>query len=60
LDASAFHIGSAAADASQTIIYNNADGALYYDADGNGAGAAVQIATLSTGLALTHDNFSII
>ncbi|MGD9982108.1 MAG: calcium-binding protein, partial [Hyphomonadaceae bacterium] len=57
LDADAFHIGSAAADAEDRIVYDSATGALYYDADGSGAGAAVQFATLSTGLALTHDDF---
>lgn len=35
------------------VIYNTANGHLMYDADGNGAGAAQQIATLGTGLALT-------
>lgn len=39
-----YHVGTAAADSDDFII-NNA-GKLYYDADGNGAGAAVQFATL--------------
>jgi Ca2+-binding RTX toxin-like protein len=56
LAASAFTTGSAAADASDRIIYDPTNGALYYDADGSGAGAAVQIATLTTGLALTEAN----
>ncbi len=50
-------IGAAAADADDYLIYNSGTGALLYDADGSGAGAAVQFATLSTGLALTTADF---
>lgn len=57
LDASELRIGSAAADADDYIIYDPTTGALYYDADGDGAGAAVQFATLGTGLALTFNDF---
>ena len=60
LSAGEFHIGAAAADANDRIIYNSATGALFYDADGSGAGAAVQFATLSTGLALTSNEFYIV
>lgn len=42
------------------IIYNGATGALFYDADGNSAGAAVQFAALSSGLALTSNKFFIV
>ena len=57
LDADAFHVGAAAADAEDRIIYNSSTGALYFDADGTGAGAAIQFATLSAGLALTSSDF---
>jgi serralysin len=53
LTAAEFHIGAAAADASDRIVYNSATGALIYDTNGTGAGGATQFATLSTGLALT-------
>lgn len=51
---------TAAADANDFLIYNSSTGALYYDADGNGTGAAIQFITLSAGLALTHADFFII
>jgi len=57
LAANAFVMGSAAGDADDRIIYDPVTGALYYDADGNGGGAAVQFATLATGLALTNADF---
>jgi len=53
LNSDKLNIGPAAADANDFIIYNPSTGALFYDADGNGAGNAVQIATLSVNLALT-------
>ncbi|HEY8085122.1 MAG TPA: hypothetical protein VIE69_05920, partial [Methylophilaceae bacterium] len=40
--------GAVAHDATDHFIYNSSSGALYYDADGSGAGAKVQIATLGT------------
>ena len=55
----AFRIGSAAADADDRIIYDGATGALLYDADGSGSGAAVRFATLSTGLNLTEASFAV-
>jgi Ca2+-binding RTX toxin-like protein len=54
LAAAQFHIGAAAGDASDRLIYNSATGSLFFDRDGTGAIAPVQFATLSPGLALTN------
>ncbi|WP_016950859.1 calcium-binding protein [Anabaena sp. PCC 7108] len=59
-DAGQFTIGSAATSSDQRFIYNSATGQLFFDADGNGSGAQTQFAKLSTGLALTDANFSVI
>jgi Ca2+-binding RTX toxin-like protein len=60
LAAGAFNTGAAASDADDRIIYNSATGALSFDTDGNGAGAAVQFATLAGGLTLTASEFLVI
>jgi Ca2+-binding RTX toxin-like protein len=60
LGSAAFYAGAAAHDSNDRIIYNAANGALSYDADGTGAGASVQFATLATGLALTNQDFLVI
>jgi serralysin len=60
LSAQFFRIGTAAADSNDYIIYNQATGVLSYDADGSGVAAAVQFATLSSGLALTNADFVVI
>lgn len=48
-----------AADADDRIIYESDTGKLFYDSDGNGAGASVQFATVSTNLAITAADFFI-
>jgi Ca2+-binding RTX toxin-like protein len=60
LAAGAFHVGSAAADADDRIIYNSATGGIFYDPDANGVGAACQFAQVSAGLALTHQDILVL
>ncbi|SDY83501.1 M10 family metallopeptidase C-terminal domain-containing protein [Nitrosomonas sp. Nm33] len=60
LAANQFRIGSHASDANDYIIYNNATGALLYDADGSGVGIAVQIATVGVGLSMTNADIVVI
>jgi serralysin len=60
LPAGAFAIGSAATEADDRIIYNSSTGALLFDADGVGGAAAVQFASLGTGLAMTSADFLVI
>jgi Ca2+-binding RTX toxin-like protein len=54
-----FTIGSEAKDANDHLVYNNKTGKLYYDADGSGAQAQVQFATLSKNLKMTEKDFFI-
>ena len=60
LGGGAFYVGAAAHDANDRIIYDDVTGALYFDADGTGAQAAVQFATIAAGLALTNADFVVI
>lgn len=57
---SMFWKGKAAHDSSDRIVYDEATGALYYDADGTGRATQVTIATLKKGLALTEKGFFVI
>jgi serralysin len=47
-------------DADDRIVYNSTNGALYYDADGNGSGGAVQIAVIGSHPAMAASDFAII
>ncbi len=60
LAAAAFHIGAAAADTSDRIIYNSVTGALIYDSNGSTSGGSVRFATLDAGLALTNADFVVV
>lgn len=60
LAAGQFRVGAQALDANDYVIYNSATGALIYDANGNGAGGATQIATIGSGLALTQADIVVI
>lgn len=55
-----FVVGTAAGDADHFLIFDNASGKLYYDADANGAGEAVHFATLTGGATLTSDDLVVI
>ena len=57
LASGAFRLGTAAADADDRILYDQASGTIYYDADGNCAGAAVQFAQVTAGTVLSEVDF---
>jgi Ca2+-binding RTX toxin-like protein len=52
--------GAVAADADDFLLFDSGTKAFSYDADGNGAGAAVQVATLTGVSSLTAADFHII
>lgn len=60
LNAGFFHVGASAHDANDYIVYNNATGALYYDANGSAAGGAVMFAVLSNKPVLSAADFLVI
>lgn len=60
LTKAAFRKGSAAADATDRIIYEAATGAIYYDADGIGGQVQVRLATVKANLVLTSEDFVIV
>jgi serralysin len=60
LSAESFYKGLGAHDADDRIIYNTTNGALYYDADGTGAAAAIKFAQLKKGLKMTASDFVVI
>jgi Ca2+-binding RTX toxin-like protein len=60
LGANAFVAGGAAQDADDRILYDAATGALYFDADGSGSGAAVRFATLDGLPPIAASDFTVI
>jgi serralysin len=59
LDATEFQLG-AADDAGDRIIFNQIIGQIFYDADGDGAMAATHFATVTAGLTLDWNSFSMV
>ncbi len=59
LKKSAFVVGNSFKDKYDKILYQKNTGAIFYDKDGSGPAKAVQIATISKNLALTHKDFFI-
>ncbi len=55
-----FARAATATSAEHRLLYNPATGVLSYDADGNGAGAAVEVALLGRNLPLTDAHFQLI
>jgi Ca2+-binding RTX toxin-like protein len=55
-----FTIGSSPITSAHRFIYNSNSGGLFFDADGSGGNASMQIATLNTGLALTNQDIVVI
>ena len=60
LSASAFVTGTSAQDSDDRIIYDDATGSLFYDADGNGAGAAIKFASVAPFTPIDETAFVII
>ncbi len=59
LNAAQFVVGTAAHDRNDQIVYDKAHGLLFFDADGSGAGAAVEFATVKMGTILSASDFVI-
>ena len=57
LSAAAFQLGTAANDAGDRIVYDQATGRIYYDADGNGAGAQTLFARVAVGTVMSNLDF---
>ncbi|HTV71562.1 MAG TPA: calcium-binding protein [Rhizobiaceae bacterium] len=60
LKSTAFKLSTQALDADDRIIYNRTTGQIFYDADGSGAGGAINFATLTTKPLITYADFQVI
>ena len=60
LAAGAFVNGTTALDGDDRILYNSANGYLYYDSDGLGGTAAVLFAVIENHAAITFNDFTVI
>jgi serralysin len=60
LSKSFFAVAAKAKDKNDYIVYDKAKGALSYDADGSGKGAAVKFAQITKGTVLGYNDFLII
>ncbi len=56
LTAAEFTVGSAALGANAQFIWNDVTSRLYWDADGTGAGAAIELALIGNGAVVTKDD----
>lgn len=59
-DSNEFVAGTVATEAHAQIVYNQASGQIFYDADGTGAGAAALVATIGAGTQLGFNDFTVI
>ena len=59
LKAKSFYVGKKAGDQNDFLVYNQKNGILFYDADGQGGDKQVQFATLEKQQSLGHDDFLI-
>jgi Ca2+-binding RTX toxin-like protein len=60
VNATNFVTGTSAVDSNDYLIYDASTGALFYDLDGSGSAAAVQIALLGSNLSLTNGDFVVV
>ncbi len=60
LGATGFVIGTVATNAGHRVIYNNTNGQVLFDRDGNGPISSTLLANLSAGLSMTNQDFVVI
>jgi Ca2+-binding RTX toxin-like protein len=55
-----FHIGAAAAEADDRVIWNPGTRELFYDSDGSGSGSALRLATLQVGATVAATDIEVV